>query len=341
MTVAFTPVGSGEAYDPFSLSIANEIFNAYSERRQAIGDSAVVDRVEGDDGHSGDFWSGLQEWIEANCTKFVNHTLATGGAFDGEAEIPMFTLETFRAVAGLNGEGFRRASVWVPDEEDPDWSVDPEFSYGIITDSDIAGPWVTEDLQKALSALKWHTYLSTAGEYAGMISTYGYPTVCSLATLNQGIWWPGSFSATSQKVYQSSAYLRTNPTYGEWVCAGFRTRHRAALTVATFRPVAVGIYYFLVAPTSSYLTNAWLPGVSTYQDVDGYGAEGTLKFWEEYPEDPAKPATRGGASEAAWIGNFTTNPVSDASIACPVNEWLGAKADGFYPVLKWNFTYSD
>lgn len=344
MGAAFTAVGTGAAYDPFSLSIANEIVLAYSERAQAIGHDAVPNRVAGDDAHSVAFWAteavtpplGMQTWIETYYGKFINHDLAVAGNFDTQASIPVYTLTTFRAVAGLNASGFRRLTTFNPALT---WA-NQAFSYGKAEVGDIFGPWIYEDLQKAFIAMKWTTSSITTGEYEIMQSSYGQPRNCGTATTQQAAGWPVAWSATSWKAYMAAGYLRYTIIHPAlpivWTCTGFRQRHRAGLTVPTFSPVSIGIHYYLVTPTFKYTGS--VPSSSTYQDLDGYGAEDTMKFWEEYAEDPLKPASRGGASEATWFGDYTTNPVSDLGIGCPNEEWLGAQANGFRPVFKWNFT---
>ena len=115
-----------------TLSKINEIQLAYSERRQVIGQSASANTTEGTDVQSASYWNIYQNWLESNCTSFVNH-----------GSIPdVFTLATWRASAGLNANGFRRST---------DGS---SFSYGNMQAGDIIGQWIFDDLIKGFSALK-------------------------------------------------------------------------------------------------------------------------------------------------------------------------------------------
>lgn len=139
MSAAFThPDDWTSAVD---RTAANEIVLAYSERRQAIGQSAVSALAAGANAQDTDFWRGIQEWIEANLASWCDHV---NGPLNGAGtEVLAFTSATFRAAAGLNASGFRRST---------DGST---FAYGTIQSGDVRGPWIFEDLQKAFSVLLW------------------------------------------------------------------------------------------------------------------------------------------------------------------------------------------
>lgn len=96
MSVAFT-TPTGEVLQ--SLAFWNEIQLAYSERRQAIGQSAAAAFAEDAYWQSLAMFQGWQNWIEDNCVSFEN----VGWPWS----IP-YTLETFRTAAGLNSDGFSR-----------------------------------------------------------------------------------------------------------------------------------------------------------------------------------------------------------------------------------------
>jgi hypothetical protein len=65
----------------------------------------------------------------------------------------VYTLATFRSVAGLPEDGFRRATAW-------NGVDDPTWSYGVMQAGDIIGPWIFEDLQAAFDALRWTHYVA-------------------------------------------------------------------------------------------------------------------------------------------------------------------------------------
>lgn len=131
--------------------LLDEIVLAYSERRQAIGQTAYTPEDDRDI-QDKDYWRGLQNWIEGNCPNFVNHV---NGPLDAVSGMPLFfTLQTFRAASGLHADGFRRATAW-------DGVDDPIWAYGQMQAGDIIGPWIIEDLQKAfsvMSAVQWGAY---------------------------------------------------------------------------------------------------------------------------------------------------------------------------------------
>jgi len=119
-------------------TLLTELTTAYSERRQAIGQSIYTPEA-GRNVQSAAYWAGLQDWLETNCTAFVDHE--NGPLTDAGDEFLSFTLETWRAVAAIPQDGFRRST---------DGS---SFSYGAMQAGDAIGPWIFEDLQKGFGAL--------------------------------------------------------------------------------------------------------------------------------------------------------------------------------------------
>ena len=136
---------------------ANEIVLAYSERRQAIRQSAVSALVSGDNAQDTTFWLGMQRWCETVVSAsnhwqdrmyYLDHTVTIEGI--GQCDFPFYTLAAFRYNSGLI-DGFRRATTWPTDWTD---YADAAYSYGTIQSGDIIGPWIYEDLQKALDSFK-------------------------------------------------------------------------------------------------------------------------------------------------------------------------------------------
>jgi hypothetical protein len=145
MSAAFTTLSSGE--NAQSLAMANEIVLAYSERRQALGQSAVSPLVAGDNAQDKGLWLGMQTWLESNCTSFIDHV--NGPLNPAGTDFLYFTLATWRAAAGLNAIGFQRST---------DGST---MLYGKIQFGDVRGKWCFEDLQKGFGALKWSPWVTT------------------------------------------------------------------------------------------------------------------------------------------------------------------------------------
>jgi len=129
--------------------LAGEIALAWWERLQAIQYDKYYSDIEPRDDRDIQrrwFWANLQTWVEFYSPAFINHV---NGPLNADNTEPLlFTLGTFRAAAGLHPDGFRRATEW-------DGVNDPEWQYGIMQPGDVIGPWIIEDLQKALSALRW------------------------------------------------------------------------------------------------------------------------------------------------------------------------------------------
>ena len=144
----FSTIATGTPY--LSLAIVQELVLAYSERRQCIAHDPVTPIVAGRNLQDVAFWRGMQDWIDTFCSRWVNDgSFSTATEYDKVADIT-HTLATFRAEAGLNTNGFRRAT-----------SYPGPFSYGRIVAGDIIGPWIVQDLQKAFDAMRW-THLTDA-----------------------------------------------------------------------------------------------------------------------------------------------------------------------------------
>jgi len=120
-------------------TMLDEITLAYSERRQALGQSAYTPE-DSRDVQSVAYWAELQNWLETSCVSFIDHV--NGPLTSAGDEFLYFTLDNWRATAGLNATGFRR-------------SVDGiTMLYGQMQEGDAIGPWVFEDLQKGFGALE-------------------------------------------------------------------------------------------------------------------------------------------------------------------------------------------
>jgi len=139
----FTPP-AGAAWQ----ALLDELTIAWSERRRALGQSAYTPEA-GRDVQDAAYWTAMQTWLETYCTAFVDHL--QGPLNEAQTGFRMFTQATWRAAAGLPADGFRRATEW-------DGQADPDWAYGRMAagvPADIIGPWIFEDLQRGLSALRW------------------------------------------------------------------------------------------------------------------------------------------------------------------------------------------
>jgi len=127
------------------LAMANELVLAYSERRQALGQSAISPLSVGDNAQDKTLWLAMQNWLESNCTSFIDHV--NGPLNPAKTDFLYFTKATWQTAAVLNvsegdGESFRR-------------KVNPgdDVSYGHLASGDYRGNTdIFEDLQKGLRA---------------------------------------------------------------------------------------------------------------------------------------------------------------------------------------------
>jgi hypothetical protein len=160
----FTPLSSWQHLQ--DTKAANEIVQAYNERRQCVGDSAIDLLDAGSNAQDTAFWRGMQEWINTQVnlsgepafefSRWLDHEETINGA----SEFPVYTREVFKTRTGLTGGdantvGFRRATEYDPDVNNWMDYNDPMYSYGTIQSDDIRGPWIFEDLQKAFDMMRW------------------------------------------------------------------------------------------------------------------------------------------------------------------------------------------
>lgn len=144
---------------------ADEILNAYNERRLAVGDSAITEMADNTNLQYYYIYSQIQNWIKNNCYKFVvshneDGTKRGDGYYDNKSS--METWMFFNLMKSVRGESisqpaFRKTDTSLIDWED--WGDDgwqgAVYNYGICEAGDRFGPWIFEDLQKALNRLIW------------------------------------------------------------------------------------------------------------------------------------------------------------------------------------------
>lgn len=143
MSASFT---NTSAKDLQSLTLYNELQLAYSERRQALGQSAQDAFAEDAFIQKRSMWTAWQSWLETYCTSFLNYD-GGGVICDSDTGLENFTLATFRAKAGLNADGFTRH-----------YRIDRTTAgtaYGIAQVDDYVGPWLIDELQAAFSVLRY------------------------------------------------------------------------------------------------------------------------------------------------------------------------------------------
>jgi hypothetical protein len=318
---AFTTITAGLDWQP--LAFINELVKGFSERRQASGGAAFDLVVSGDALQDPAFWQALQNGIDGIVTSFCDHV--NGVPIAGRTSVLMFTLAAWRAAAGLHVDGWRRATEW--DLATNDWTdpADAMYSHGVLQDKDIIGPWLMDDLQKALSALKWTKKLAAVEHIDGSSKNGGGADAdCATARAacetdyNTGSGAPGAY-------YFCQRTADTSYSFYAW---RDRSKCRAS---SVPNPAGVTLDYEVYGIPSA--------GFYAFQDLDGLGlVENVLCLL----------ASAAGASGTTLTTDFIGPATFPLDCAPAVNCPLGVGTSGGvivaprpYWILIWNFTNSN
>lgn len=312
MSTAFTTPA-----DATWQTLLDEITLAYSERRQAIGQSAYIP-IDGKDVQSRTYWAIFQNELEINCSYFIDHS--NGPINPTGDDFLSFTLATWRAAAGLNASGFRRATEW-------DGVNDPAWSYGWMQAGDIIGPWIFEDIQNGLSALRWTTRAASSNLINRFNTSHEESDDCGTNLAAQNADWAAFAWGAEQEA--SDLYTvdqRKEYDHQHWMSG--RTRGKARLlNIPTNRPHEADLYLL------PYFWNSGDGG--SFYDFDSTGyTNNQLALYTTF----ADAMTDSRVSD--YLGNITTNPNAILGWGCPVPSGNYQCNFGVYPkwLLKWNFT---
>jgi len=330
MSTTFTKIIDG--LDWTNVSFLDEIINAYDERAQAIPTSNIpYPIVAGTDIQNKYIWAGIQAWLETNCVNYVNHTLTLNGL---TATDFAFTLTTWRAVAGLDSSGFRRATNWDPltnvwtNLSDPMYTPAQGGGFGNMVAGDIIGPWIIDDLQKAFTALKWtfaDAYNSTSNVRKGFENGVSYAD-CDTAY------------ASGYNVFVNDAWSNT---YGViYVCyaEGYYMGGKYGFGAGRVRgaPKIDSIPVFCQHSTDFYLIPEKY-GATFASDPAFPLQDGKLYFIESFAEALASSVT------ATIVGDTETVPLDVLNINCLNLGNIGVWCN-LLVILKWDgsngFTYN-
>jgi len=125
MSVPFTsPIGA----DWSNLAFVNQLILAWSERRQAIGQSAIDPITAYTDVQAKSFWLPIQQWLTDYGPRFA----ATAETITPSSNGSLWTLS--------GAFTFRR------------WTGSGSMRYGLMQAGDVIGEWIFADLQAAFSA---------------------------------------------------------------------------------------------------------------------------------------------------------------------------------------------
>jgi hypothetical protein len=341
---AFTAISDGFSWQ--STNFVNEFYIAIDERSQVYGGGALTSRVEvGDNLQATNVWQQLQHWVEANCDEFVATNITLTGQKD---PITNWTWSTLSTHLGIN-YGWRRATNWdvtVHDWTDTTDSMYVDTGYGQMKYGDIVGPWIFDDLQKALRACDWtgeRRSVQSAGtgnvtnwaKANGQGNSITHGTIYAawtnaVATYSASLWTTQAM-ASGGYYYQADRYKWYGGTPGRYNWSETRWRSQPLLTAIQFPG---GLTY----DWDLYLLASGVTG----DDMDSTGwAQGHVYLIESDTTVSASNVT------AALYGTSATQPF-DAS---PTNNWQGDwptppggdrdQYDSYVAwwVLKWNFTY--
>lgn len=351
MSIPFTPVTDG--LDWQSLSFLGELQLAWNERRYAVGHSSIGWVSAGTDIQAVSFWSrpdedgyyvdgGIQSWLEKYCVRFLDYEQPLDPFPD------QLTLAVWRTRACLHADGFRRATTWPADWTNPD---DPAYMHGQMQAGDIIGPWVLQDVQRGLSALRWspETYYDPVDE-----AFYGIEDKRSISTpgrksknisVSDATWdlrraaWNTAFAADNWVSGGSDVYLwlEVISNYGGWD-GDVRDAGAVHMTLSAppcpFTPV-------LYADLNN---DAMARPYVDFRGLDGLGR--VMPPWD-YPRVFIHEAAEVTGSEwnhasvrtALPAGNWSTSLIDTYPYTNPTEPY-GCQALQPTLLFKWNFTNS-
>lgn len=186
-----------------SLAFWNKIQLAYSERRQAIGQAAVDPFVL--DGYWQDLtmYQGWQNWIETNCTTFIDHV--NGPLSDDKLSFRYWTSATFREAANLHPDGFSRY--------DMDGTL---IGHGIAQEDDAILANTVKEIQQAFSMLRYTIATPYGCAMRGVDAggSGGYSTWEAAKSAQESQWYAGSPTLIDYPGYVYR-YSRTQGIAGE------------------------------------------------------------------------------------------------------------------------------
>ena len=305
---------------PWDINGGKEIIDALNERISAVGGVTLEVPKIGDNAQDGShgpydyqagYWKIVQETINTLCLSYINPDIdiPTNGP-------TTYTLATFYAKAGLNPAGYRRKV-----------NMDDGYSYGYIQLGDLRGEWNFEDIQNAISALKWTWMTPATDPSSSAKKEYSQRFPLSYAQFLAG--W-----SAAPWVYNSSVYLARGMTGGEWRDIIGATRYRSKLMLAGVPIFGCGCEMDIWA-FSTKLT-------APFKDIDSLDI--TENKWKLL--FGAVSMTGMSSYTSDWLGNYDTNPwvvaghgdpggppLSDLGNSCML---MNQKA-----VMKWNFTKSN
>lgn len=222
--MAFTAIDGDTSWQ--DLAIAEELAASYNLRRNVFGLSTVSTPTQATQVYA--FVRALQEGIE----ELMSYNYYGYGAYYGWLS-PASALSTYSGqssypspmsiAAAMTAAGLTESGYWRRIAEGgtqpTTWTnyAEAGWSYGKVTDKDLAGPWLFKDLQIALSILTRAQLRQTQGRTKAGSYT-GSGAIPSTA-LSWGSWGSsasgGSYNVSKRKIGSSIDYANTSITISE------------------------------------------------------------------------------------------------------------------------------
>jgi len=241
--------------------------------------------------------------------------------------------KTWREAAGLNpfdedeeeGAAFRRVRNW-------DGFGEPTYEYGWAQFGDVIGPWIFEDIQKGLSALRHTSHMQNAGYYNEIYAEAGYAGGdCATGLINFNAAWAAA-NWGPNIAYTALSYMvgaQHNVGHGGWIPLDglWRAkRHRGVARVSGLPVIAHSADTYLWYD----IDDTW--GSWAFTDLDGLGvAENTMVYYNNISE------TLDTSHETNLLGDSMVNPVSLSVLDCTTGGIPNCMCLGFW-LCKWAFT---
>jgi len=272
----------------------------------------------------------MQWWCENNFSQFIDHV---NGPLRSDKLWFLFfdadNIQAWRQIAGLNVDGFRRSRDWDGIHE-PIW-----LDEGIIQRGDIIGYWIIEDLQKALSSLRWTFKNAGNGVGNNIIATGIVLNDCSASKSEHDLElssnpWSSEYSTKDYYKVYAFNYLQ-HLTGGDYLAhwEGERKRGKAKIYLPGEYLSSGDVYCMPEAAGGDFF------------DIDGLGfTDDGLNLWETFPEQTVPLLTSDRLVETNYIGNTRNNYFNSLGWTCPI-PGVRNKSCSFhdsYWLIKWNFT---
>lgn len=290
-----------------------ELYEAWNERRIAIGQAAVAVPAAGDEASDVALFADLQQWIETYCTSFAQShetdgTPRAAAYWDGSTGVPTaaawnWTLTKLRSAAGLNSSGFKRLTG-------------AGTSYGIAQAGDYVALDLYNELKACLSRLAW-TY--QAANYVNNATTYKlvYGTTFAAALSNYA---SASPATTTTLPHIAVAYSKRD---GASSYELYRHQSYYAVTLTTAVPCAIDWYH-------------WAGKLDASGTFDDHG--------DGYTEDAVAHFSTSASSSGPYPRSSPTvgNTASGASFTDPgsVSPYRTGYALWPYALMRWDFAYA-